>query len=88
MSKAYDKLLNEVCVGLGFCGSIVDDQPLHVDQFLPTNGLVTAEAFADALFKAEGWSPEDPEAHKFRRAICEAFTRHMGAVEVDAPLLR
>ena len=88
MSKAYDKLLNEVCVRLGFCGSVVDDEPLHVDQFIPASGLVTAEAFASALFKAEGWDPEGSAAHQFRPAICEAFARHIGAAEMDASLLR
>lgn len=55
MRSAYDNLLEEVCVRLGFCGSIVDGQPVHVDQFLPEDGVLTNEAFADALFKAEGW---------------------------------
>ncbi|WP_411287552.1 hypothetical protein [Phenylobacterium sp.] len=62
MRAAYDKLLEEVCVRLGFCGSVVDGQPLHVDQFLPQSGVLTNEEFADALFKAEGWDPDGLEA--------------------------
>jgi hypothetical protein len=87
MSTAYSKLLNEVCVRLGFCGSVLNDQPLHVDQFLPRSGPVSSEAFAVAVFKAEGWDPEGPRAHEFRAAVREAFVRHMGMAEVDAQLL-
>lgn len=84
MSVAYDKLLEEVCVRLGFCGSVVDGQPLHVDQFLPQSGVLTNEAFADALFKAEGWDPAGSEAQTFRSSVREAFVRHMGGSEMDA----
>ena len=84
MRAAYDKLLEEVCVLLGFCGSVVDGQPLHVDQLLPESGVLTSEEFADALFKAEGWDPDGPEAKTFRSSVRDAFVRHMGASEVDA----
>lgn len=88
MSTAYSKLLNEVCVRLGFCGSVVDNQPLNVDQFLPKSGSISSEAFAIALFKAEGWDPEGPGAHEFGPAVREAFDRHMGNAAVDAELLK
>ena len=84
MKADYDKLLEEVCVRLGFCGSVVDGQPLHVDQFLPQSGVLTIEAFADALFKAEGWDPAGSEAKAFRSSVHEAFVRHMGGSEMDA----
>lgn len=84
MRAAYDKLLEDVCVRLGFCGSVVDGQSLHVDQFLPDSGVLTNDEFADALFKAEGWDPDGSEAGTFRPSVREAFVRHMGASEVDA----
>jgi len=84
MRAAYDKLLDEVCVRLGFCGSVVDGQPLHVDQFLPQSGVLTNEEFTDALFKAEGWDPDGSEAQTFRSSVREAFVRHMGGSEMDA----
>lgn len=83
MKSAYDKLLEEVCVHLGFCGTVVDGQPLHVDQFLPQSSILTDEAFADALFKAEGWDPAGSEARTFRSSVREAFVRHMGGCEMD-----
>ncbi|MNK13978.1 hypothetical protein D3C87_320720 [compost metagenome] len=84
MKAAYDNLLEEVCVRFGFCGSVLDDQPLHVDQFLPQSGKLTDEDFVDALFKAEGWEPDGAEARKFRSSVREAFVRHMGGTEIDA----
>lgn len=84
MKAAYDKLLEDVCVRLGFCGSVVDGQALHVDQFIPQAGVLTDEEFADALFKAEGWDPAGSEARTFRSSVCEAFVRHMGGSEMEA----
>jgi hypothetical protein len=84
MRAAYDKLLEEVCVRLGFCGSVVDGQTLDVDQFLPESGVLTNEEFAVALFKAEGWDPDGLEARTFRSSVREAFVRHMGGSEMDA----
>ena len=84
MRAAYDNLMEEVCVRLGFCGSVVDGQPLHVDQFLPESGVLTSEEFADALFKAEGWDPNGSEAKTFRSSVHETFVRHMGASAMDA----
>ena len=87
MKAAYDKLLEHVCVRLGFCGSVVDDQALRVDQLLPQSGALTDEAFADALFKAEGWDPDGSQARTFRSSVRNAFILHMGASEIDAGLL-
>lgn len=87
MSAAYDKLLEDVCVRLGFCGSIVDGQPLHVDQFLPQTGTLTDEDFADAVFNAEGWDADGSEARRFRSSVRDAFVRHMGGAEIDASML-
>jgi len=84
MIAAYDKLLDELCVRFGFCGSVVDDQPRQVDQFLPHSGRLTDEEFIDALFKAEGWDPDGPEAQKFRPSVRAAFVRHMGGANIDA----
>jgi hypothetical protein len=86
MKAAYEKLLEDVCVRLGFCGSVVDDQSLHVDQFLPQSGALTDEGFADALFKAEGWATDSSEARTFRSSVRDAFIRHMGSSEIDTSL--
>jgi len=86
--SAYDSLLEEVCVGLGFCGSVVDGKPLHVDMFVPQNGSVGADEFVDWLFQAEGWDPTEPDALKHRDSLRDAFIRHMGGESVDAQILK
>jgi hypothetical protein len=88
MTSAYNALLNEVCVRLGFCGAVVDGAPCHVDLLLPEHSRVSADAFATLVFRAGGWDPDGPGAHEFRRPIRDAFVRHMGAAEVDVALLR
>ena len=87
MHPAYDALLRDICIGLGFCGSVVEGKPLDAGMFLPQMGRVSADAFADAVFKAEGWEPDGPSARKHRRSVCDAFVRHMGSAEMDARLL-
>jgi hypothetical protein len=83
MRTAYEKLLEEVCVRLGFCGSVVDSRPMHVDEFLPHEGVVTSDEFANALFKAEGWDPDGSEARKFRSSVRDAFVRNMGGTRME-----
>ncbi len=68
MSSDYIELLNEVCVSFGFCGSVVDGRPLHVDLFLPNSGAVSADAFADALFRAERLDPDGSRLTSIVRA--------------------
>ena len=86
--SAYDALLHEVCVGLGFCGSVVDGQPLHVDQFIPEHGAVGADQFVEWVFRAEGMDPDEEDALKHAGSLREAFVRHMGSEAVDAQLLK
>jgi len=79
----YDDLMREVCVVLGFCGSSKGGQPTHVDDYVPESGCVTAEQFVDWVLLAEGLNPVHSS---YRRAIRDAFVRHMGGDAVDARL--
>jgi hypothetical protein len=81
----YDALLHEVCVRLGYCGCIKDGKPLHVDDFIPERGLVTADQFAEWVVLADNMTPS---TNPHLKHIREAFVRHMGAEFVDASLLR
>ena len=54
MRDTSDKLLKKSCVHLGFCSSVADGQPLHVDQFLREFGVLTHDEIADAIFNVEG----------------------------------
>lgn len=86
----YNALMHEVCVGHGWCGSIVNDEPSHVDDFIPASGPVTASQFVDWLFEADGMDPDtDPgKWQKHKDALRDAFIRHMGADVVDASRLK
>lgn len=86
--SAYDALLNEVCVGLGFCGSVVDGEPLHVGRFIPDRGAVSADDFVEWVLEAEGMDPSERAALKHRESLRQAFVRHMGGDVVDARMLR
>ncbi|WP_029623204.1 hypothetical protein [Sphingomonas elodea] len=88
--RAYNALMHEVCVERGWCGGIVDDQPSHVDDFLPEAGPVTAEQFVEWLFQAEGVdASSDPATWgKHKDGLRAAFVRHMGGDLVDASVLK
>lgn len=81
----FDALMYEVCVERGWCGAIVNDRPMHVTQFLPKNGSVTADQFVGWLFEADGVDPDEDRV-KWQihiDGLREAFIRHMGGVVVD-----
>lgn len=86
----YDALMHEVCVGLGWCGSTVNGQPRHVNDYLPDSGPVTADQFVDWLLEAEGFAPTDhPERVKrWRKQLLPVFVKHMGGEVVDASKLK
>lgn len=85
VEPGYDALLHEVCVRLGYCGCIKDGKPLHVDDFIPETGLVSADQYAEWVVLADNLTPSTSPHLKDIRA---AFVRHMGAESIDAKLLR
>lgn len=90
VNLASDALMDEICVGLGFCGCIKDGKPLHVAQFIPSKGPVTADQFAEWVFLADDMNPssEPKNWENLRDKIKRAFVRHMGAEVVDAKRLK
>jgi hypothetical protein len=81
--SGYDALMNEVCVGWGYCGCMKRDQPLHVHLLIPPEGPMTADQFVEWVFLADDLNPNlGPESH--RRALRAAFVKHMGSEVVDA----
>lgn len=82
--------MTEVCVDRGWCGSIVHGRPLHVTDFLPDSGVVTADQFACWLFAADGVDPDEDRAKwQFHLdGLRDAFIRHMGAEAADVQRLR
>lgn len=86
----FDALMHEVCGGLGFCGGRSGDRAVHVTDFIPDEGTVTADEFVILVFLGDGMDPaRDPERWQhLKDKIRDAFVRHMGAEAVDAQLLR
>lgn len=61
-TSKFDGMMQEVCVGMGFCGSHKEGKPLRVTQFIPAQGRVTAEEFAEWLLTAEAMNPAGTRA--------------------------
>jgi hypothetical protein len=89
-SPGYEALTTEICVDMGFCGSIKHGRPLYVDLLIPPSGPVTADQFVEWVFLADDMNPnERPDKwQRHKDAIRAAFVRHMGAETVDARQLR
>lgn len=85
--NAFDGMIFEFCAKLGWCGCVKDGKPLHVADFIPRTGPVSADEFARWLVAADGLDPD-----KFSRSeltqLQTVFVRHMGARVVDANRLR
>lgn len=84
----YEALQHEVCVGLGFCGSVIDGKPSHVDDFIPDHGPVSADEFVQWVFLAEGTDANAVTATRHAASLREAFIKHMGSDTVDATRLK
>ena len=82
----FDGMMHEVCVGMGFCGSVVNGQPRHVIDYIPNSGTVAADQFASWLLEAEGMPSEPSEA--FWSDLRAIFVKHMGHETVDAQDLK
>ncbi len=83
--NAYEALMEDVYVGLGYCGCIKRDRPMHDDFLIPPYGPVTADQFAEWVILADNMNP-NTDGHKTE--IRQAFVKHMGGEVVDAALLR
>lgn len=83
--ESFHALMTEVCVEQGWCGSVVNDRPMHVTDFLPDKGMVTVDQFVGWLFEADGVAPNEdlPKWQRHIDGLRDAFIRHMGSSCVD-----
>jgi hypothetical protein len=89
--NAFGGMMHEFCVKLGWCGCVKDDKPLHVSDFIPETGPVSADEFARWLIMADGLDPDQLSVSEFRRWMPQlkaVFVKHMGADVIDASNLR
>jgi len=62
--------LGDLCKGHGFCSALPD-------EVLAAGDPLTADAFADAVLRAEGW-PEPEREYEFRPQFVKLFTARYG----------
>jgi hypothetical protein len=88
--NAFDGMLHEYCARLGWCGCVKDGKTLHVTDFIPEAGPVSAEDFAKRIIMADGLDPDTPmpEMRRWLPQLTAVFIKHMGADVVDASQLR
>ena len=85
----YRKLMHYVCVGHGYCGTILDGSPMHVDNFIPDRGHVSAHQFAEWVMLADGYGPDSsPRRARHKNNIEVAFIKYMGAEVIPAQELK
>lgn len=86
----YDALLHIVCVEWGFCGCLKCGKQLHVDDFIPKAGVVTADQFVEWVFLADDMDPNhEPERWKRHKdALKTAFIECMGGEVIEAERLQ
>jgi hypothetical protein len=85
--NAFDGMMHEFCVGLGWCGCVKDGRPLHVSDFIPETGPVSADEFARWLITADGLDPDQLSDAELRQ-LRAVFVKHMGVDVIDASNLR
>lgn len=89
--NAFDGMMDEFCVGLGWCGAVKDGEPLHVTDFILETGPVSADEFARWIIIADGIDPDRLSAsgaRRWMRQLKAVFVKHMGSDVVDASYLR
>jgi hypothetical protein len=79
--------MQEVCVELGYCGTIKEGKVSHVDFYVPSQGQVSADEFVEWVILAENLNPKTTPLSQ-KNAIKIAFVRHMGSYVVDATRLK
>lgn len=89
--NAFDGMLHECCVGLGWCGTVKHGEVLHITQFIPEEGPVTAEEFAAWVIRSDGidlGAISRAQRNSWMQQLKTVFIQHMGADVIDAKLLR
>lgn len=85
----FEALMHQVCAGWGHCGRLQAGQYVHVTDFIPLSGTVTAIQFAEWVLLAEG-EANIPSSCRERwlPRLRAAFVEHLGTDSVDAGRLR
>jgi hypothetical protein len=90
VKNRFDSLMHAVCVVHGYCGGMHGDKFMHVTDFIPQAGDVTADQFVKWVFLAEYKNENErmsPKWDRHRQTIRHHFVEHMGSDVVDASQL-
>ena len=86
--SAFDRLMWDVCVRGGCCGSIIEDVPTTVDDLLPESGDIAAPEFAMLVCQAEGYLESEAPSEKHILWLKTRFAEYFGLLSVDVRQLR
>ena len=80
----FSAMMQEYCVGLGYCGS-----DTHVTDLIPKEEIVSADQFICLLLQAEGLEPYEFKMrhNKTYQALSKIFIQHMGSSKIEAARL-
>ena len=83
--RAYDRLLHELCVKHGHCGS-----ESYVDQLLSASGVITSLEFAALMLESEEMTKEayGSQYEDNLKLISTKFEEHVGSNSIDVALLK
>jgi hypothetical protein len=87
----FDSLMDAVCAGHGYCGGMHGDKFMHVTDFIPQSGDVTADQFVELVFLAEYENESErmsPRWDRHRQRIRDYFIEHIGSDVVDVGQLK
>ncbi|KQN36474.1 hypothetical protein ASG37_12765 [Sphingomonas sp. Leaf407] len=79
-----DRLLWAICVELGYCGGVVDGEPVTVTDLIPAAGVMTAGEFAELAIRADGWPASSPLPDNALRRLQTKFVECFGRTSVEA----
>ncbi|WP_260482613.1 hypothetical protein [Sphingomicrobium flavum] len=87
---AFERVSWLVCVAYGWCGSFFDGKMQKAEDYLPKTGVVTAQDYQAAVFKAEGASLDgepfegDAKLKSDGSYIIDLFRKEFGSDAVPA----
>jgi hypothetical protein len=84
----FARLSWDICVNGGWCGGIVDGNPITVEDLLPRTSEVNARQFAELAMHADGWPEGEALDENHLSWLQSRFVEHMGAESVNAEDLR
>ena len=86
MTDQYERLMRRVCVDQGWCGALHPDGVYrHVSDYFPSEGIVTADQFAEWAILADADDPDSPTniERGWRAKLAAIFVECFGAESVD-----